>query len=114
MSHFNFVALFVCAVLFVLCQQQAEAAIARVNFSNPSYPGKCVLTSNSIMSPGQSGKAPNHPCAGVTCMENGHVEFRTCAAVAPPHRGCRQRDFVNTNRNFPECCERAYDCNKQI
>ncbi|KAL7744208.1 hypothetical protein ACLKA6_009178 [Drosophila palustris] len=113
MSHFNIVAVFACAALFVLCQQQAEAAIAHVNHNNPSYPGKCVLTSDVIMSPGQSGKAPNHPCAGVTCMDNGYVEYRTCAAVAPP-KGCKQRDFVNTNRSYPECCERAYDCTKHI
>ncbi|XP_034490140.1 uncharacterized protein LOC117793826 [Drosophila innubila] len=113
MSHFNFVALFVCAVLFVLCQQQAEAAFARVDHSNPSHPGKCVLTSNMILSPGQTGKAPNHPCTGVTCMDNGIVEYTTCQALPLP-RGCKLRDFVNTNRDFPGCCERAHDCSKHI
>ncbi|XP_034106039.1 uncharacterized protein LOC117569124 [Drosophila albomicans] len=114
MAHFKIVAFFVCAVvLFVLSTKSAEAAIARVKFSNPSYPGKCVLNSNVIMAPGQTGKAPDHLCAGVTCLENGYVEFRTCQAKAPP-KGCKQRDFVNTNRNYPECCERSYDCTKHI
>ncbi|KAH8400421.1 hypothetical protein KR215_011835 [Drosophila sulfurigaster] len=140
MAHFKIVAFFVCAVvLFVFSTKSAEAAIARVKFSNPckwqfikkmkkkhnllicdridaffaAYPGKCVLNSNVIMSPGQTGKAPDHLCAGVTCLENGYVEFRTCQAKAPP-KGCKQRDFVNTNRNYPECCERSYDCTKHI
>ncbi|XP_064539665.1 uncharacterized protein LOC135429325 [Drosophila montana] len=112
-SQFNFVALLACAFVLVLASHSAQAAIARADFSNPTYPGKCVLDSNSIMSPGQTGKAPNHLCAGVTCLDNGHVEFRTCTAVAP-RKGCKLRDFVNTNRSFPECCERTYDCNKQI
>ncbi|EDV91778.1 uncharacterized protein LOC6566253 [Drosophila grimshawi] len=114
MSHFNVAALLACAVVCLLAaSHHAQAAVARANFSNPTYPGKCVVTSDVIMSPGQTGKAPNHPCASVTCMDNGHVEFHTCAAVAPP-KGCKQRDFVNTNRSFPECCERAYDCRKYI
>ncbi|KAH8396048.1 hypothetical protein KR222_002289 [Zaprionus bogoriensis] len=101
------------ALACILLAVDTEAAIAHAKFSNPEYPGKCVLDHNSIMSPGQTGKAPNHPCAGVTCFDNGHVEFRTCAAVAPP-KGCKQRDFVNINRSYPECCERAYDCTKLI
>ncbi|XP_002058136.3 uncharacterized protein [Drosophila virilis] len=113
MSQYNFVALLACAVILALASHSAQAAIAHAVFSNPTYPGKCVLDSNSIMTPGQTGKAPNHPCAGVTCLDNGHVEFRTCAAVAP-RKGCKLRDFVNTERNFPECCERTYDCKEQI
>ncbi|XP_030381068.1 uncharacterized protein LOC115628936 [Scaptodrosophila lebanonensis] len=113
MARHALVALLICAAFALLANQSVQAAIARADFSNPTYPGKCVLDSNTIMSPGQTGKAPNHPCAGVTCMDGGRVEFRTCAAVAPP-RGCKQRDFANSNRAYPECCERSYDCTKHI
>ncbi|XP_037931909.1 uncharacterized protein LOC119666699 [Teleopsis dalmanni] len=103
-----------CLAVFVLgLVAFSEAAIARAVFKNSDYPGKCVIDANTVMSPGQTGKAPNHPCAGVTCMENSHVEFKTCAAVAPP-KGCKLRDFVNTNRSYPECCERSYDCNRSF
>ncbi|EDW31037.1 GL15237 [Drosophila persimilis] len=108
MSHFSATLLLCCAVV-ILGSQCAQADIARADFSNPTYPGKCVLDSNTVMSPGQKGKHPNHPCAGVTCMEGGLVEFKTCDATAPP-KGCKMRDFVNTKRSFPECCERSYHC----
>lgn len=39
--------------------------------------------------------------------------INSCPAVAPP-KGCKLRDFVNTNRHYPECCERKYDCTKLI
>ncbi|XP_017061619.1 uncharacterized protein LOC108101695 [Drosophila ficusphila] len=113
MSHFAFVAaLFVCLVV-ILGGQGSQAAIARVKLTNPDHPGKCVLDTHAILSPGQMGKAPNLPCASAECHNDGHVTFRTCAAVAPP-KGCKQRDFVNVNRDFPACCERSYDCTKHI
>ncbi|XP_022224839.1 uncharacterized protein LOC111075692 [Drosophila obscura] len=112
MSHFIATLLLCCAAV-ILGSQLAQAAIARADFSNSSHPGKCVLDSNTVMSPGQVGKAPNHPCAGVTCMEGGRVEFKTCDAKAPP-KGCKLRDFVNINRSFPECCERSHECAKLI
>ncbi|XP_017015986.2 uncharacterized protein [Drosophila takahashii] len=114
MSHFAAVAaaLFVCLAV-ILGGQGSQAAIARVKLANPTHPGKCVLDSNTIMSPGQSGKAPNLPCARAECHDDGFVTIQTCAAVAPP-KGCKQRDFVNLNRNYPECCERSYDCSKHI
>ncbi|XP_061388333.1 uncharacterized protein LOC133332047 [Musca vetustissima] len=102
---------FVCVLLGMLAW--SEAAIATARFHNPTYPGKCTFDSNTILSPGQKSKAPNHPCAGVTCMENSMVEFRTCPPVPPP-KGCKMRDFVNVNRSYPECCERHYDCTKYI
>ncbi|XP_068158611.1 uncharacterized protein [Drosophila tropicalis] len=113
-STINICLILACAGVFMLGSiRSTEAAIARADFSNPTYPGKCVLDSNTFMSPGEIGKAPNHPCAGVTCMDGGHVEFRTCVAVAPP-KGCKLRDFVNTNRPYPACCERAHDCSQHI
>ncbi|ALC49020.1 CG2444 [Drosophila busckii] len=112
MSAYSIAALLVAAIV-ILSSHQAQAAIARADFSNAAHPGKCVLSQNSVMSPGESGKAPNHPCAGITCLGDGRVQFRTCQAVAPP-KGCKLRDFVDTNRNYPECCERTYDCSKHI
>ncbi|KAH8245937.1 hypothetical protein KR038_004969 [Drosophila bunnanda] len=102
-----------CLVLILGGYNSVQAAAARVKLTNDEHPGKCVLNSNTVLSPGQSGKLPDHPCAGATCDSEGHVTIKTCKAVAPP-KGCKQRDFVNTNRSFPECCERAYDCNKHI
>ncbi|KAH8314176.1 hypothetical protein KR067_010741 [Drosophila pandora] len=113
MSRFVAIAaVFICLAV-ILGGQQAQGAIARVKAANPDHPGKCVLGPNSVMSPGQTGKAPNHPCAGVECHGDGHATITTCAAVAPP-KGCKLRDFVNTNRDFPACCERNYDCSKHI
>ncbi|KAM7348827.1 uncharacterized protein ACRADG_008013 [Cochliomyia hominivorax] len=102
-------------VLCVLCSLIVvnEAAIAMARFNNPTYPGKCTIDEKTILSPGQKAKAPNNPCAGITCMENSYAEFKTCPAVAPP-KGCKLRDFVNINRNYPECCERTYDCSQLI
>ncbi|KAI9589117.1 uncharacterized protein LOC119634015 isoform X1 [Glossina fuscipes] len=107
--------LFLVVFVAVLCGLfvSSQAAIARARFFNPTYPGKCTLDANTVMSPGQTGKAPDHPCAGVTCMEDGYVEFKTCPAMAPP-KGCKMRDFANTNRGYPECCERKYECGKGV
>ncbi|XP_017870229.1 PREDICTED: uncharacterized protein LOC108618650 [Drosophila arizonae] len=114
MSKFSFVALIACAVVYVLCSRSAAAqVIGRGLLKNPTYPGKCVVNSNLIMSVGQVAKAPNHPCASITCLEGSTVELHTCKAVAMP-KGCKLRDFINTNRKFPECCERHYDCNEHI
>ncbi|TDG43129.1 hypothetical protein AWZ03_010450 [Drosophila navojoa] len=114
MSKFSFVALIACAVAYVLCSHSAAAqVIGRGLLKNPTYPGKCVVNSNLIMSVGQVAKAPNHPCASITCLEGSTVELHTCKAKAPP-KGCKLRDFVNTNLNFPECCDRRYDCDKLI
>ncbi|XP_023179294.1 uncharacterized protein LOC111605145 [Drosophila hydei] len=114
MSQFSFIALIACAVFYVLHSHSATAVVVgKADYKNINFPGKCVLNANSIMSPGESGKAPNHPCASITCLEDGTVEFRTCRAVAPP-KGCKQRDFVNTNRDFPACCERSYECKPTI
>ncbi|KAI8034793.1 uncharacterized protein LOC128264103 [Drosophila gunungcola] len=113
MSRFTIVTVLFVSLAVILAGQGAQAAVAKVQLTNPDHPGKCVLDSNTIMSPGEVGKQPNHPCASAECHAGGLVTIRTCAAVAPP-KGCKQRDFVNTNRSFPECCERAYDCSKHI
>nr|XP_014097729.1 uncharacterized protein LOC106622913 [Bactrocera oleae] len=97
------------AVAFASLCLVSDALVARAQYKNSAYPGKCYISSDLILSPGQSGKAPNNPCANIKCLDNGNVEFTTCPAVAPP-KGCKQRDFVNANRPYPDCCERAYDC----
>ncbi|XP_075159358.1 uncharacterized protein LOC142232420 [Haematobia irritans] len=104
-------AVFVCVLCSLLVLN--EAAIAKARFHNPTNPGKCTITTDLVLSPGQKAKAHNNPCAGVTCLDNGYAEFKTCDPVPPP-KGCKLRDFVNIDRSFPECCERTYDCSKQI
>ncbi|XP_017034798.1 uncharacterized protein [Drosophila kikkawai] len=115
MSRFTVAAALLVASLILILggSNTAQAATSRVKLANADHPGKCVLDTNTVLSPGQSGKLPDHPCAGATCHSDSLVIIKTCPAVAPP-KGCKQRDFVNTNRSFPECCERAYDCNKHI
>ncbi|KAH8276003.1 hypothetical protein KR018_007081 [Drosophila ironensis] len=113
MSHFTLAVALLACLAIILGGQQAEAAVARVRLVNPDHPGKCVLDSKTVMSPGQKGKAPNHPCAGAECHADGHVTITTCPAKKPP-TGCKQRDFVNVNRDYPSCCERSYDCSKHI
>ncbi|XP_043658723.1 uncharacterized protein LOC122623560 [Drosophila teissieri] len=115
MSHFTsaVAALLVLSLLVILGGQGAQAAVAKVKLSNSAHPGKCVLDAHTILSPGQTGLAPNLQCVRAECHADGVVTFKTCDAVAPPP-GCKQRDFVNINRDFPECCERKYNCEKHI
>ncbi|XP_067637286.1 uncharacterized protein [Eurosta solidaginis] len=101
------------AITFTSLCFVSEAALARAQFKNSAYPGRCAISYDLILSPGQSAKSPTNPCAGIKCLQDGYAEYKTCDAVAPP-KGCKQRDFVNIKRPFPECCERAYDCTRHI
>ncbi|XP_017074303.1 uncharacterized protein LOC108109983 [Drosophila eugracilis] len=113
MSQFTVAAALFACLIVILGGQEAMAAIAKVKLTNPDHPGQCVIDGGLLLSPGQTGKAPNRECTKVECHSDLYVTFNTCPAVAPP-KGCKQRDFVNTNRDYPACCERAYDCNKHI
>ncbi|EDW51422.1 uncharacterized protein LOC6619898 [Drosophila sechellia] len=114
MSQFSTVAaLLLLGLVVILGGHGGQAAVAKVKLNNPSHPGKCVLDTHTILSPGETGLAPNLPCVRAECHADGLVTFKTCDAVAPPP-GCKQRDFVNINREFPACCERKYNCDKHI
>ncbi|XP_017074218.1 uncharacterized protein LOC108109930 [Drosophila eugracilis] len=109
MPNFTVAAGLLVCLIIILGGQGALAGISRVKLTNPTYPGRCVLDGYTTMMPGQIRKVPNVPCASVKCDSDLYATFTNCPIVDPP-KGCKQRDFVNPNRDFPACCERKYEC----
>ncbi|XP_062135099.1 U-scoloptoxin(16)-Er13a-like [Drosophila sulfurigaster albostrigata] len=97
-------------LLAALLLPHTETAVSYKFAADPAYPGKCVMTPNLILNPGQVGQLPGPTCARVFCEDNGNFSATTCPSVdAPP--GCYLSELKFPNADYPECCYRETICN---
>lgn len=58
--------LFLTALLLPYTQGEGMSRL----FSDPAHPGKCVITPNLILSPGEVRQHPDLQCAGIVCNDH--------------------------------------------
>ncbi|KAH8392150.1 hypothetical protein KR215_001897 [Drosophila sulfurigaster] len=96
-------------LLAVLLLPHTEAAAVRGVFADPAHPGKCVMTPNFILNPGQIAQYPAMTCARIICGDNSHAQIHTCGVDAAP-AGCRLGEQKFPYADYPTCCPREIIC----
>ncbi|XP_023170377.2 uncharacterized protein LOC111599077 [Drosophila hydei] len=100
-------------LLAALLLAPTEAAVARGIFKDAKHPGKCYVSENVILSPGEYAKYPKMDCARIICASGSMAEIHTCGVEAPPP-GFKFGKARNPNADYPDCCQhelvKAEDC----
>ncbi|KAL7741249.1 hypothetical protein ACLKA6_015135 [Drosophila palustris] len=86
-----------------------EAAVTSGIYKDPAHPGKCVLNSNLILSPGEMTKHPDLQCARIVCRDNSYAEIQNCG-LELPLRYCKLGEPKFPNADYPICCPRKHIC----
>ncbi|KAH8378081.1 hypothetical protein KR093_009071 [Drosophila rubida] len=85
-----------------------EAGLMQGKFANPAHPGKCFVSPNLILSPGEKAKYPQMECARIICQDNSYAQIMTCGAVGGPPNCKLKQSFPNAD--YPKCCEVEFIC----
>lgn len=111
-------------LLAALLLAPTEAAVARGIFKDAKHPGKCYVSENVILSPGEYAKYPKMDCARIICASGSMAEIHTyvkslrlasknsklidifysCGVEAPPP-GFKFGKARNPNADYPDCCQ---------
>ena len=85
------------------------ASVSVGNFSDPKHPGKCVLKSDLVLSPGKH-KNPSVDCGALLCSSDGTVQFQSCGVKSVAVPGCTLGGYADVSLNYPECCQQKLVC----
>ncbi|KAH8377019.1 hypothetical protein KR093_002768 [Drosophila rubida] len=96
-------------LLAALLLPHTEAAVARGIFANAAHPGKCFVSPQLILNPGQTANYPEMGCARIICEGNSQAQIHTCGVEAPPP-GCRLGPPKFPNADYPKCCQHIIIC----
>ncbi|XP_051858814.1 uncharacterized protein LOC117563300 [Drosophila albomicans] len=107
----QFISEILLVVMAALLLPHTETAESIKFAADPAYPGKCVVTPNLILNPGQVAQFPGLTCTRVICHgPNNFATIQTCGALGAP-TGCFLGELKFPNADYPECCYREIICN---
>uniref|UniRef100_A0A1B0AB43 SVWC domain-containing protein n=1 Tax=Glossina pallidipes TaxID=7398 RepID=A0A1B0AB43_GLOPL len=86
----------------------AFSSIATGIYADPRYPGKCVISDNLVLAPGEERQELG-TCSVIKCLKNGYVVFTGCNVQTIP-AGCKFLGYKHPLATFPDCCEKKYEC----